>query len=179
MSQPHASIPSVRLLILQLFRSRVYSKIASLNAILISAVYHEYVLWAPLRFVLPVLLLFYSTFGGESVQPEFVCMSRLSPPIPNSCHVFRQAFQRQSSLELLYTHRHPCGCVDERVCLCNGVHSSLHMLSRREHCQHLHTSVLRMLYPGIISHQCQSYPALRPSVTAILCVFIQGTFINL
>ena len=39
---------------------------AFVPCILMSAIYHEYVLWAPLRFVLPVLLFQYSTFGRES-----------------------------------------------------------------------------------------------------------------
>lgn len=46
-----------------LFKSRLFSKIAFLPAIIMSAVYHEYVLWAPLRFVMPVLVFQYCTFG--------------------------------------------------------------------------------------------------------------------
>ena len=53
--------------ILQLFQSNTYNRIASIPTILISAVFHEYVLWAPVRFVLPVLLLMFSSFGGEQV----------------------------------------------------------------------------------------------------------------
>ncbi|XP_064401141.1 sterol O-acyltransferase 2-like [Halichondria panicea] len=45
------------------FKNPVFNKMAFVPCILMSAIYHEYVLWAPLRFVLPVLLLQYSTFG--------------------------------------------------------------------------------------------------------------------
>ena len=51
--------------LLQLFRSKAYNRVATIPAMLISALIHEYVLWAPVRFVLPVLLLEYCTFGGK------------------------------------------------------------------------------------------------------------------
>ncbi len=51
---------------IQKFKNPVFNKMAFVPCILMSAIYHEYVLWAPLRFVLPVLLLQYSTFGRES-----------------------------------------------------------------------------------------------------------------
>jgi len=57
---------------LQLFRSKAYNRVATFPAILISAVIHEYVLWAPVRFVVPVLLLEFSTFGGRSMFSQHV-----------------------------------------------------------------------------------------------------------
>ena len=33
--------------------------------ILLSGIYHEYVLWAPMRFVMPVLLVQFGVFGGK------------------------------------------------------------------------------------------------------------------
>ena len=50
---------------LQLFKSKAYNRIASLPTIMISALFHEYVLWAPLRSVMPVLLIQYGAFGGK------------------------------------------------------------------------------------------------------------------
>ncbi len=49
----------------QVIKNPLFSKIAFVPAIVMSAIYHEYVLWAPLRFVLPVLLLQYTTFGRK------------------------------------------------------------------------------------------------------------------
>lgn len=59
---------------MQLFNSRWYDRIASLPPILISAVFHEYVLWAPARFVLPVLLIMFGLFGSKSVCHSRYCM---------------------------------------------------------------------------------------------------------
>ena len=50
---------------MQCFRSKWYNRIASLPTILISAVFHEYVLWAPVRFVLPLLLFMFGFFGSK------------------------------------------------------------------------------------------------------------------
>lgn len=49
----------------QLFNSRLYNKVAVVPTILISGVYHEYVLWAPMRYVMPVLLVQFGVFGGK------------------------------------------------------------------------------------------------------------------
>lgn len=46
-----------------LFNSTIYNKIAFFPTIIISAVFHEYVLWAPMRFVIPVLLVMFGVFG--------------------------------------------------------------------------------------------------------------------
>lgn len=48
------------------FQNKLFNKIAFLPALVMSAVYHEYVLWAPLRFVMPVLLTQFCTFGGKA-----------------------------------------------------------------------------------------------------------------
>lgn len=48
----------------QFFNHKLYNKIAFFPTIIISAVYHEYVIWAPMRFVLPVLLAQFGVFGG-------------------------------------------------------------------------------------------------------------------
>ena len=49
---------------MQLFNSTLYNKLAFFPTILISAVFHEYVLWAPMRFVLPILIVMFGFFGG-------------------------------------------------------------------------------------------------------------------
>eukprot|EP00731_Ephydatia_muelleri_P008072 Em0004g410a len=46
-----------------LFNSKFYNRIASFPTIIISALFHEYVLWAPFRFIAPILLVQYGTFG--------------------------------------------------------------------------------------------------------------------
>ena len=42
-------------IVLQLFNSKFYNRIASFPTIIISALFHEYVLWAPFRFIDPIL----------------------------------------------------------------------------------------------------------------------------
>lgn len=49
----------------QVFNSKFYNKIAVFPTILLSGIYHEYVLWAPMRYVMPVLLLQFGMFGGK------------------------------------------------------------------------------------------------------------------
>ena len=51
----------------QLINKKWYNKIAFLPTILISALFHEYVLWAPLRSIMPLLLLLFGTFGCKSI----------------------------------------------------------------------------------------------------------------
>eukprot|EP00731_Ephydatia_muelleri_P007998 Em0004g336a len=46
-----------------LFNSKFYNRIASFPTIIISALFHEYVLWAPFRFIDPILLVQHGTFG--------------------------------------------------------------------------------------------------------------------
>ena len=63
---------------------------AFVPCILMSAIYHEYVLWAPLRFVLPVLLLQYSTFGREShtyARPHTHTLTYMPAPTHTPSHV--------------------------------------------------------------------------------------------
>ena len=50
--------------VFQLFNSNTYNKVAFFPTIVISAMFHEYVLWAPMRFVLPILLVMFGVFGG-------------------------------------------------------------------------------------------------------------------
>ena len=57
---------------LQLFNSKLYNKLAFFPTIIISAVFHEYVLWAPMRFVLPILLLMFGVFGGQLILIHFL-----------------------------------------------------------------------------------------------------------
>eukprot|EP00731_Ephydatia_muelleri_P007988 Em0004g326a len=51
-----------------LFNSKFYNRIASFPTIIISALFHEYVLWSPFRFIAPILLVQYGTFGTESLK---------------------------------------------------------------------------------------------------------------
>lgn len=52
-------------LLFQFFKSPTYNKLASLPTFAISAIIHEYLLWGPFRFVLPVLLVQFGSFGGR------------------------------------------------------------------------------------------------------------------
>ena len=79
---------------LQLFHRSWYDRIASLPTILISAAFHEYVLWAPVRFVLPLLLTMFGIFGSEftagsicisSQLPARQASSTLSDQTPQQC----------------------------------------------------------------------------------------------
>eukprot|EP00731_Ephydatia_muelleri_P007979 Em0004g317a len=51
-----------------LFNSKFYNRIASFPTIIISALFHEYVLWAPFRFIDPILLVQHGTFGKTKVS---------------------------------------------------------------------------------------------------------------
>eukprot|EP00731_Ephydatia_muelleri_P008001 Em0004g339a len=48
-----------------LFNSKFYNRIASFLTIIISALFHEYVLWAPFCFIAPILLVQYGTLWNH------------------------------------------------------------------------------------------------------------------
>lgn len=90
---------AVSYFIYQLFNSKIYNKVAVIPTILISGVYHEYVLWAPVRFVMPVLLVQFGTFGGKVILSS-ISNALIIFNIMSSFIVFPQAIFSKYWLEL-------------------------------------------------------------------------------
>ena len=115
---------------LQLFKNPFFNKIAFLPAIIMSAIYHEYVLWAPLRFVMPVLLFQYCTFGSEFSQACIhMCAhthTHTHTHTPTHTHTHTHSFLLcfkavLQLLELCDTHWTAGRHVYHDVLLCHGV----------------------------------------------------------
>ena len=129
--------------LLQLFQSKTYNRIASIPTILISAVFHEYVLWAPVRFVLPVLLCMFSSFGGEQFGIQIALGWFHPPPMhTHSVTCVLHALPTKQILELLYAHSAQPGCIDHGVLLCYRVLCQEEVCQRRKLCEHIYSTVL-------------------------------------
>ena len=101
----------------QLFRRRWYNRIASLPTIIISAVFHEYVLWAPVRFVLPLLLIMFGLFGGKVTVSWFASADQL--PLQHRHPLLCAAKHGITLLELLPAHRAAAWSQCHGVCVCH------------------------------------------------------------
>ena len=141
----------VCLFVCQLFHSKMYNKVAVFPTILISGLYHEYVLWAPMRFVMPVLVFQFSVFGGKTLTSHYHTLTEF----PNLCcsSVDLAAPQsQQGGLELLPAPLPPCGCVRHGLLLYHGVLCSQDLSNGREYHQHLHSSLLYLLSVTFLLH---------------------------
>lgn len=136
---------------LQLFKNKLFNKMAFLPALIMSAVYHEYVLWAPLRFVMPVLLTQYCTFGGRLVVCILLGLYYNNEYFPLSCVLRYEAITKELCMELPNTHWTTDWDVCNGVLLCDGILRTKDLPQRRECSQYICAEVLRM-FPSSLTY---------------------------
>lgn len=130
----------------QLFNSRWYDRIASLPPILISAVFHEYVLWAPARFVLPLLLIMFGLFGSKFVSTHVTISVWVltNPSHAHRHHVLCEAKLWHTLLELLSPFWPQFWSQYNGVCVCHRILCSQDLLAGGDTTEYLHSTVLRL-----------------------------------
>ena len=130
----------------QLFDHKVYNKIAFFPTIVISAMYHEYVLWAPMRFVVPILLTQFGVFGGV-----YTYIHTCTHHTPVHCiHTHSDTIciatvPKKYNVELLSTLVSAHGCLHNDLLLCNGVLCPQDLSNGREHCKYFCPKILQLL----------------------------------